>query len=71
MEQLLEMIFKTGEGRSMRLTLDDPRTDITPAEVQAAMELILSKNPFNVEGGLAEVVEANIITTQVQPLTFE
>ncbi|MGI6706573.1 MAG: DUF2922 domain-containing protein [Clostridia bacterium] len=70
LKQVLEMVFKTGEGRTFRLTLDSPREDVTPAEIQAAMNLILTKNIFNIEGGLTEIVEANIIDTQVNPVVF-
>lgn len=68
MTQVLEMIFKTGEGKTFRLSLNDPRTDITPTDVQTAMNDILAKNPFNVEGGLNAIQEANIITTDTQPV---
>ncbi|MBM7582616.1 hypothetical protein JOD02_001473 [Caldicoprobacter guelmensis] len=68
MAQTLEMVFKTGQGRTYRITLDDPRPDLTPAEVKAFMDLVLSVNPFDIEGGLVEIAEANIIDTEVQPL---
>jgi hypothetical protein len=66
--QTLEMVFKTGQGRTYRITLDDPRFDLQPAEVKAFMDLVISVNPFDVEGGLVEIAEANIINTEVQPL---
>ncbi len=69
-ERVLTMTFKTGLGRNFRITLDDPRTDIDSADVQAAMELILAKDIFNVEGGLAEIEAASIITTQENPIVF-
>jgi len=64
------MTFKTGQGRSFRITLDDPRTDIDSADVQAVMELILAKDIFNVEGGLVEIEGASIITTQENQIVF-
>lgn len=70
MEQVLEMVFKTGMGRSYRLSLDAPRANIDPAEVEAAMELIISKDIFNLEGGLVAIEGASIITTQEEQIVF-
>lgn len=68
MSQILEMVFKTGQGRNYRITLDDPRIDILPEEVLSTMNLILEANPFDIEGGLVDIAEANIITTEVHPI---
>ncbi len=68
MASTLEMIFKTAEGRNHRLTLNDPKADLTGAEVKAAMDLIVSNDVFSVGGGLVEVVSAAIITTDKTPL---
>jgi len=70
MEQVLEMVFKTGTGKSFRITLDAPRIDIDPVEVEAAMNLIISKDIFNVEGGLVAIEGANIITTEEEQIVF-
>ncbi len=66
--QVLEMIFRTGQDRNYRITLDDPRSDLEASEVKGFMELVVGMNPFDVEGGLVNIAEANIITTQVEPL---
>jgi len=71
MEKTLEMVFKTGEGKTFRLTLDNPREDVTPTEIQDAMNTILTKNIFNVGGDLTEILEANIISTETSPVDFE
>lgn len=71
METMLEMIFKTGIGRRFRLTLDSPRPDLTPAEIEAAMDMIVAKDLFAVDGGVTEVDSAQIITTQIEPVVFE
>ncbi len=70
METMLEMIFKTGAGRSYRLTLDNPKEDLTPLEIQDAMNLVISKDLFAVEGGVAEIDSAQLITTQTEPIVF-
>lgn len=71
METMLEMIFKTGIGRRFRLTLDSPRPDLTPAEIEAAMDMIVAKDLFAVDGGVTEADSAQIITTQIEPVVFE
>jgi len=63
METMLEMIFKTGAGKRFRLTLDSPRPDLDPSEVQAAMNLVISRNLFAVDGDVTEIDSAHIITT--------
>ncbi len=68
MAQTLEMVFKTGQGRTYRITLDDPRFDLQPSEVKAFMDMVISVNPFDIEGGLVEIAEANLIDTEIQPL---
>jgi hypothetical protein len=70
-KKVLAMNFKTGLGRSMRITLEDPREDLTSGEVRETMELIISKDIFNVEGGVTEIAGASIITTDTQDLVFE
>jgi len=70
MNTMLEMVFKTGMGRRFRLTLDNPRPDITPSEVEAAMNLIISKDLFAAEGGVAEIESAQIITTQSETIVL-
>ncbi|NLJ40367.1 MAG: DUF2922 domain-containing protein [Clostridiales bacterium] len=70
MKKVLAMSFKTGMGKSMRVTLEDPKDDITPEEVEEAMELIIAKDVFNVEGGVAEIAGANITTTETQQIVF-
>ncbi|NLN42627.1 MAG: DUF2922 domain-containing protein [Clostridiales bacterium] len=71
MDKILQMNFRTGLGRSMRITLEDPREDITPEDIKNVMNLIISKDIFNVEGGLEQIASAYIVTTQTQQVVFE
>lgn len=71
MKKVLAMNFKTGLGRNMRITLDDPKEDVTPEEIKDTMDLMIEKNLFNVEGGIAEIGSASIVTTQTQEVVFE
>ncbi len=65
----LEMEFLNSLNKKYVISLDDPKFDLTQEEVQTAMEAIISDNVFTVSlADLAEVVEARIITTQVDKL---
>lgn len=60
----LVMTFLTGLGRKASLYIDDPREDLTEAEVIEAMNLILEKNIFAPNGSNFEAtVEAKIVAT--------
>ena len=43
MDKVLQMNFRTGVGRNMRISLEDPREDITAEDIKAVMNLIISK----------------------------
>jgi hypothetical protein len=45
------MIFSSQAGRSVTLTLDNPRSDLTAAEIEATMDLVIARNIFNSSGG--------------------
>ena len=65
----LEMEFLNSLNKKYTISLDDPKEDLIPEEVQAAMESIITENVFIVsEGDLAEIVEARIVTTTVNKL---
>jgi len=70
MVQVLQMTFRTGAGSEFRIALDNPKNDLTPAQILAAMNTIVTKNVFNVEYGLIEALSANIISTQTQPIVL-
>ena len=70
METELEMIFKTGTGKKFRIAFDNPRTDVTSAEIQAAMDLVIGKNLFAVDGGVTAIESAQTVTTQTEEVEF-
>ena len=49
--QTLQMGFINQAGTRASISLDNPRNDLTEAEVVAAMDLIVAKNIFNTSGG--------------------
>ena len=56
------MSFKNTLGRVVSISVDDPREDVTEAEIKKVMDMIVEKNIFapNV-GDLVENVEAKIV----------
>lgn len=69
MAKKLELVFKNASDKSVKITVDDTRENITPAEVKTAMESIVAKNVFTSTGGdLVGVQGARIIDTNIQEL---
>lgn len=65
----LEMVFKNQKDKTSRLSLDNPREDITESEIKAAMENIVATNIFDTaDGDLVAVVSARIVNTDVQEI---
>lgn len=68
-ESRLEMIFKNQLDRKTRLSIDNPKPDITEGEVRSVMDNIIAANIFDSTGGdLVGVSGARIVTTQVTDL---
>lgn len=62
--QVLRMTFKNASGQAVSISLNDPRADLTEAEVVAAMDLVIAKNIFASAGGdLVSKQEARLIET--------
>ena len=60
----LVMSFKTNSDKKISLSVDDPRIDLTEAEIKTVMDLIVSKNIFSVDGAtLVEALEAKVVVT--------
>ena len=71
MEEKLTLNFTTGIGKRHSLTLNSPRSDILPEDIETVMNLIISKDVFGVEGGVSAIENAKIVTTEVQEFVFE
>jgi hypothetical protein len=66
MEKNLEMFFMNAAGRNSRISISDPKEDLTQEQVQAAMDAIVSSNIFDTTGGnLIQAVSARIVTRDV------
>ena len=60
----LVMAFKTSGDKKVSLSIDDPRFDITEAEIKAAMDLVVSKGIFAPGGSnIVEAIGAKVVVT--------
>jgi hypothetical protein len=68
----LEMDFLDTANKVARISLDDPKTDLLPSEIQDAMESVITQNVFaSKEGDFIAVSGARVITTNINELDFE
>ena len=51
MEYILAMTFTTEGGKNTTLSINGVKSDITPADANNLMDLIISKNIFLVDAG--------------------
>jgi hypothetical protein len=66
MEKNLEMFFMNAAGKNSRISVADPKEDLTQEQVQTAMDTIVSNNVFDTAGGdLIKAVNARIVTRDV------
>jgi len=64
----LLMTFKNEDDKKISLSVEDPREDISEAEIKAVMDLIVSKNIFAPNGmDLVTAVEAKVVVTDTTP----
>ncbi len=67
--QSLRMVFRNQAGRNVTMTLDNPRDDVTAAEIEAAMDLVIARNIFTSSGGdLATKQDIKIIDSTTNDL---
>lgn len=70
MTRRLEMRFLNAAGRRVTISVENAREDITEAEVQAAMNTIISKNIFTTSGGdITAIDSARIVSTEITEIT--
>lgn len=67
----LEMVFKNQKDKTTRMSLDNPREDITDAEIKSAMENVVAANIFETaDGDIVSIASARIVSTDVQEITL-
>jgi hypothetical protein len=67
LNQTLVMVFLDAEGKERNIRVDDPRMDLTPPEVEEAMNNIVDKNIF-AGSALVSAAKAYIITTTTEDI---
>lgn len=71
MTKVLELKFQTANGKTMNLPIQNPKENLTPAEIVNAMQTIINQNVFHYKGfelvGIdqARIVERNITEIQL------
>lgn len=69
MTKVLAMHFKNELGKEITIQVNDPKTDLTKAGVEAVMQSIITKNVFSTTGGdLVSIVSAEIKSTDAVAL---
>ena len=64
----LLMSFKCNNDKKVSLSVEDPRDDVTEAEIKTVMDLIVAKNIFTPNGSeLVEAIEAKVVVTDTTP----
>lgn len=70
MTKTLEMVFRNESGSEVSLQLNNPKDELTLAQVQTVMQDIIAKNIFTTKGGdLTDVVEAQVRVRDVIALS--
>lgn len=70
MAKTLQMVFQNQSGKNVAINIPEVRDDLTDAEITSLMDLIVAKNIFTSLGGnLTGLMEANIISRDVQEIT--
>jgi hypothetical protein len=69
MAKTLQLNFITASGKKVALTVDEPRLDLTPQSVEAAMQEIITLNVFELNGApLVTAAGARIVDRNVTEL---
>ena len=64
----LDLVFRNAAGKKVTLNIEEPKSGVTKAEIDAAMQVVVTNNVFNTSGGdIVEAVEGRLrtITTDV------
>ena len=65
----LRLVFNTTAGSSFTITLPEPKEDLTAAQVETVMDLIIAKDVFTTSGGnITAKRDIKIIDTVINDL---
>jgi hypothetical protein len=69
MAKVLEMLFNTAQGKKFTISVDEPRANLTGAEVVSGMQAVLASNVFYADGAnLVSADQARIVERNVTEL---
>lgn len=71
MTKKLELVFKNREGKTTRITIDNPLEPINPQAVSDAMDEIIAADAFEQGAGLVEKIGARVIDRTIEDIVFE
>ena len=67
----LEMDFLDALDKVTKISIDDPRMDLIPTEIETAMQSIITHNIFaSKDGDFVAVGKARVVTTSVNEMEF-
>jgi hypothetical protein len=70
-QRVLEMDFATELGKTQRIRIYDAKEDLTPAQVAAAMDSIVTADIFTGTGGnFTGKISARVVTTDSSEITL-
>ena len=59
----LDLVFRNAAGKKVTLNIEEPKTGVTKAEIDAAMQGVVDNNIFNTSGGdIVDAVEGRLRT---------
>ena len=65
----LKLVFKNAAGKQVTLNIEEPKSGLTKAEIDTAMQAVIDNNVFNTSGGdLVEAVEGYLSTNTKNPI---
>jgi len=68
-KSVLEMEFLDAAGKKFKITIDEPRNDLTEQDIKRVMEEIVEKDVFySSSGDIVGLSGARYITTRVEEL---
>ena len=65
----LDLVFRNAAGKKVTLNIEEPKSGVTKAEIDAAMQVVVENNIFNTSGGdIVEAVQGRLRTTTLNPV---
>lgn len=71
MNKRLQLDFVDELNKSLRISLDDPKEDLLPADIEVAMNTVISNNAIGTDGvNIVGIDGARIVTTTIDEIEF-